>query len=212
MTMQATARETIVEMPLEMDSQEPDESLMLQYAEGDTGAFETLFQRHKNRVYGFIRRFMGGGCGCPPDDLFQEVFLRIVRGRAQYRPSAKFTTWLFTIVRSVCIDTMRKQKHQPLNTPVEETPGSDVTRESTSVIQITPRDHALERETGNILERLIENLPVEQREVLLLREKLNLPFREIARVTGCSVGTVKSRMRYALDALRKGLVAEGLMQ
>ncbi|HOE11840.1 MAG TPA: sigma-70 family RNA polymerase sigma factor [bacterium] len=208
--MHATARETIVEMPLEMDSPEPDESLMLEYAKGDAEAFETLFQRHKNRVYGFIRRFMGGSY--PADDLFQEVFLRIVRGRAQYRPSAKFTTWLFTIVRSVCIDTMRKQKHQPLNTPIEETPESDVTRESTSVIQITPRDHALERETGNILERLIENLPVEQREVLLLREKLNLPFREIARVTGCSVGTVKSRMRYALEALRKGLIAEGLMQ
>jgi len=210
MTMQATARETVVDMPLEMDSQEPDESLMLQYAQGDGEAFEALFQRHKSRVYGFIRRFMGGRC--PADDLFQEVFLRIVRGRTAYRPSAKFTTWLFTIVRSVCIDTMRKQKHQQVNMPMDEMPESNMTHESPPVIQITPRDHAADRETGEVLEQLIGILPAEQREVLLMREKLNLPFHEIARVTGCSVGTVKSRMRYALDSLRKGLIAEGLMQ
>ncbi|MFH1744522.1 MAG: sigma-70 family RNA polymerase sigma factor, partial [bacterium] len=128
------------------DSQEPDESLMLRYADGDAGAFEALFRRHKGRVYGFIRRFLGGGSSA--DDLFQEVFLRIARCRNTYRPRARFTTWLYTIVRSVCIDAIRKQKQSAGTVSIQESQEEKMAAENLHVLQPNPREHALQEEVG----------------------------------------------------------------
>ncbi|MFH1743565.1 MAG: sigma-70 family RNA polymerase sigma factor, partial [bacterium] len=121
-------------------------------------------------------------------------------------------TWLYTIVRSVCIDAIRKQKQSAGTVSVQESQEDKMAAENLHVLQPNPREHALQEEVGAVLERLVRQLPREQREVLLMREKLNLQFKEIAQITGCTIGTVKSRMRYALDTLRKSLIAEGLIQ
>jgi RNA polymerase sigma-70 factor (ECF subfamily) len=211
MTMQAAALDQIVDDSLPLDSQDPDEELMLRYARGDGRAFEILFHRHQRRVYGFIWRFTG--VGWQADDVFQEVFLRVIRNRKGYRlRSAKFTTWLYTITRSVCIDAIRKQKRRAICTSFQDSEETERAVSLLETVQETQRDEVYEKEVSAAVEQLVLRLPQEQREVLLLRERLNLPFQEIARITGCRIGTVKSRMRYALQALRRGLVAEGLVQ
>lgn len=89
-----------------VDDSIADEALMLRYARGDVEAFDLLFARHKRSVLAFIRGYIQA-----PDqaeDLMQNVFLRVIRNRSRYQATARFTTWLFTIVRSVCIDSDRK--------------------------------------------------------------------------------------------------------
>lgn len=207
--MEAAAQERIVDESLPVDSNDSDEDLMLRYVHGDGTAFEILFRRHKARVYGFIYRFTGGGHA---DDLYQEVFLRIIRSRHTYRPRAKFTTWLYAVARSVCIDAMRKENRRKDTTSLDELTETGQSPVPLPVSQGTQRDEAFDNETNALMHRLIQGLPEEQREVLLMREKLNLTFREIASITGCTVGTVKSRMRYALETLRKWLISEGFVK
>jgi len=208
--MEAAAQERIVDESLPVDPTDSDEDLMLRYARGDGTAFEILFRRHKARVYSFIYRFVGGGHTA--DDLYQEVFLRIIRSRHTYRPRARFTTWLYAVARSVCIDAIRKENRRTDTASLDELNETGQTLAHLPVTQGTQRDEVFQSETGALIERFIQMLPQEQREVLLMRERLNLTFREIASITGCTVGTVKSRMRYALESLRKWLIAEGFVK
>ena len=104
----------VMELPLTaagVDEQHSDEALMLRFAQGDEAAFDLLFHRHKNTVYAFIRKFIVSQEQA--DDLFQNVFLRVIRYRERYQPDARFSTWLFTITRSVCIDTIRRTSKIP---------------------------------------------------------------------------------------------------
>lgn len=187
-----------------------DEELMLLYARGDGQAFDALFERHKRSVYSFIRKFMVSGDLA--DDLFQQVFMKVIHNRERYQPSAKFSTWLFTITRSVCIDAMRKNGKRrwisifSRSEPSEE-PGEPM---AIACSDPTPRQWLQEQELSGIMQEIISTLPENQREVLLLRENTDLTFAEIAEVTGCSVNTVKSRMHYALLALRRGLEERGI--
>ncbi|MEW6238165.1 MAG: sigma-70 family RNA polymerase sigma factor [Candidatus Omnitrophota bacterium] len=202
MTIQDDGRETL--------SSAPDEELMQRYAQGEVEAFDELFQRHKNAVYAFIYHFVR--ISDSRDDLFQNVFLRIIRYRNQYKPTAKFTTWLFAITRSVCIDAMRKSHNAniiPLFPDGEDE--RDGGREMEPVCGgLSPREALHRSEIQRAIEETIRTLPPEQREVLLLREKTNLTFEEIAEAAGCSPNTVKSRMHYALLALRKELRKRGI--
>lgn len=186
-----------------------DEELMQRYALGDIAAFEELFTRHKNSVYAFIRGFITTEENA--DDLFQNVFIRLINARKKYKPSAKFSTWLFTITRSVCIDELRKKRRGKL-VPLDP-PTSDIEREN-PIMTIPcdtddPRDQAYESEIQSAMKEIIAGLPEQQKEVLLLREKTDLTFQDIAKITGCSANTVKGRMHYALLALRQGLTERG---
>ncbi len=179
------------------------------YGEGNMDAFEELFHRHKSSVYAFIHHFTHKTDSI--DDLFQAVFLRVIRYRNRYQAKAKFTTWLFTITRSVCIDAMRKQKTAdviqlfPYRTDEENSPDiSDFPGHG-----ILPHEASYENELQEAIEIVINSLPSEQREVLLLREKTDLTFEEIGKIVGCSSNTAKSRMHYALLTLRKGLKERG---
>lgn len=207
--MQTQTLETLIEM-LPGEALQTDEELMSRYAEGDAEAFDILFQRHKGSVYAFIRRFMASSDLA--DDLFQTVFMRIIQCRQRYRPTAKFSTWLFTITRSVCIDAMRKRKRMNrfLLIPIATEPNE----EEEAVVAISqgpsPRQILQENEMQRVLEEVIATLPEEQREVLLLREMTALTFAEIGEMIGCPVNTVKSRMHYALLALRRELTERGI--
>ncbi len=186
-----------------------DEELMLRYANGDMDAFDDLFQRHKQSVYAFIHQFLKQSDFS--DDLFQEVFLRIIRHRERYRPTAKFSTWLFTIARSVCIDAIRKggQANVISLFPDSESRDGISTIQSLTAHEKNPREATAQREIQTVVREIMRALPEKQREILLLREKTELTFEEIGRVLGCSANTAKSRMHYALLALRKGLQERG---
>ena len=183
-----------------------DESLMLRYRDGDVRAFELLVTRHRKPLFNFILRFVRDTAAA--EDVTQETFLRLVKGADAYERQAKFTTWLYTIARNLCVDASRRGKHRKaasLDAPIGDEDGS------ASLLDLVPDGgagvdrQAQSRELRVRLQQAIESLPDEQREIFLLREVADLQFNEIANVIGCPENTVKSRMRYALEKLREAL-------
>lgn len=192
--------------PLEERS---DEALMSLYQEGEVRAFELLVGRHERGVYNFVLRSVRRQDVA--EELTQEIFLRVVRSAERYEQSAKFTTWLYTIARNLCIDRARKhKKRQELS--LDAKIGDD--DEGASYVDMLVDERAnvshMSYERRAFLERLqeaLEELPAKQREVFLLKEVSGLKFREIAEAVDAPVPTVKSRMRYALKALRGHMAA-----
>ena len=183
-----------------------DESLMLRYRDGDVRAFELLVTRHRKALFNFILRFVRDTAQA--EDVTQETFLRLVKGADAYERQAKFTTWLYTIARNLCVDAARRGKHRKaasLDAPIGDEDGSasllDLVADGGAAVD----RQAQSRELAVRLRQAIEALPDEQREIFLLREVADLQFNEIANVIGCPENTVKSRMRYALEKLREAL-------
>lgn len=183
-----------------------DEELMEAYREGNARAFECLLRRHQRPVFNFILRHVG--VESVAEEMLQEVFLRIIKGTASYQRTAKFTTWLYTIARNLCVDQSRRAKHRhtvSLDQPVGR--GESQTRLSDLVPSDDPSvdRQAIGQELKQRLEHAIAQLSEDQREVFLMREYSGLPFKEIAEIMDCPENTVKSRMRYALERLRESL-------
>jgi RNA polymerase sigma-70 factor, ECF subfamily len=178
-----------------------DEELMRQFRAGDGGAFPVLVQRHRARVFAFVLRLTQDRARA--EDVLQETWLRVVRGASAWQPTARFTTWVYTIARNACVDGARREQHRAAESLSEEPPDAGAPWSN-------PERGAGATELRRFLEQAIAALPVEQREVFLLRELAGVPFAEIARVTGAPEPTVKSRMRYALEALRAHLRRQGV--
>jgi len=184
-----------------------DEELMETYQQGDTRAFEHLLKRHRKPVYNFLYRQVGNSALA--EDMLQEVFLRIIRGAPRYTRKAKFTTWMYTIARNLCVDQSRRAKHRQ-HPSLDQPLGRDSQGKRTLGDRMASQGPAVDRqaigsELRDHLAEAISTLSEEQREVFLMREYHNLPFKEIAEIVGCSDNTVKSRMRYALERLRQQL-------
>ena len=167
----------------------PDEELMLAYRAGDAGAFETLYKRHRGALYRFMLRSIRERSTA--EELFQEAWIRVIDARARYAPSARFTTWLFTIAHNLLVDHWRR-KGLSL---VELDPDAAVAADN-------PANQAEARESLGRLLRALEALPPAQREVFLLREEAGLSVAEIAAVTGADEEATKSRLRYAMAKLK----------
>lgn len=188
-----------------------DEALMGRYQDGDARAFEVLLRRHRRPVFNFLLR--STGVRESAEDLMQEVFLRIVRGAGEFRREAKFTTWLYSIARNLCVDHSRRMKfrrHTSLDAPAGDGAEGDSRAALVDFVRdqspgASPMRSTTNKELRAELTKAIESLGEEQREVFVMREYLGLQFKEIADIVGCPENTVKSRMRYALEALRKQL-------
>lgn len=183
-----------------------DEDLMERFAAGDTGAFEVLLKRHERGVYNFIYRLIRNREVA--NDLLQETFLRVVKNARRYSRKAKFTTWLYTIARNQCIDTVRKARHRDhasLDQPARHNPEGRTLMERLPGASPNGFDHADAGEMKVRIEQAIAQLSDEQREVFVMRQFMQLKFNEIAEVVGVSENTIKSRMRYALENLRLAL-------
>ena len=185
-----------------------DEVLMVRFQRGDRTAFTTLVRRHQTALYNFAFRQIGAQAVA--EEVVQDAFVRVVQNAADFKHEARFTTWVYTILRNLCIDQLRRRalrRHPSLDQ--RASPGGD--EEGPTLLEQTADKRAsVEREaTGTELKekiaRAVETLPEEQREVFLLREISNMPFKEIAVVTGVPENTVKSRMRYALERLQQAL-------
>jgi RNA polymerase sigma-70 factor (ECF subfamily) len=188
-------------------SDETDEQLMHAYREGNPRAFELLLARHERKVWNFLRRSVGDPTLA--EDLLQEVFLRVIKAHAEWKGEAKFTTWVYAIARNLCIDHARRAVHRDARSLDAPTRPDD---ESSSTLHdhLPSQDRDAEGLTsdGEVRARVdaaVAALPEDQREVFLLREVMDMPFAEIARVVGAPEPTVKSRMRYALERLREAL-------
>ncbi len=188
---------------------------MLAFKSGDAGAFATLVQRHRQSVFNFILRYVGHRQRA--EDLLQETWLKIVRNSAGYTPTAKFTTWVFTVARNLCVDNARKEQFRktsassksldsPLSDDDERTLGDLVGDEGAEA----PDRGADNAKVRVVLEGALRSLPDEQREVFVLREYQGISFKEIGLVVGTNENTAKSRMRYALEGLRKKLIEAGI--
>lgn len=182
-----------------------DEVLMLRYKEGDMDAFEVLLERYQQPLFAFCYRFCNDSAQA--QDLVQEVFLRLIKTAKNYEPRAKFSTFLYTFAHNLCIDYIRrgkKRKNVSLSEPVADAEGltlGDMMKDEKS----NPEKEYHQKTFEEALQKAVSELPEEQREIFLLREQMNLPFEEIARIAGCLPSTAKSRMRYALQSIRQKL-------
>lgn len=184
---------------------------MCAFQSGDKTAFRLLLARHQKPLFGFLLRFLKTYENA--EEAFQEVFLRVVKSQKDYKPTAKFTTWLYTLARHYCIDFMRKEKfrqHQSIDQDAGESSGHSrfekYLSNPESLESITEG-----KELQDHLMAVLDGLSPEQKTVFLLREFQNLPFDEIAKITQVPVNTVKSRMRYAVQAIQTGLGKRGIL-
>lgn len=185
-----------------------DEALMIRFQRGDKAAFAALVRRHQTPLYNFSLRHLRAQAAA--EDVVQDAFVRVVQKAADFKHEARFTTWLYTIARNLCIDHLRKQVHRKHPSLDQAKAGEGDGEGPTLGEQTADARASVERDaTGSELKKRIakavETLPEEQREVFLMREVANLPFKEIAEVTGVPENTVKSRMRYALERLQQAL-------
>ena len=168
----------------------PDEELMRAYGQGDAGAFETLYKRHRGPVYRFVLRAIKNRSTA--EELFQEVWIRVIEARSRYAPQARFTTWLYTIAHNLLVDYWRRK-------------GLTLVQLDEEQLVAAPDNPARQAEAREALTRLlqaIESLPAAQREAFLLHEEAGLSVAEIAAATGTNDEAAKSRLRYAMAKLK----------
>ena len=179
---------------------EPDEVLMGRYARGDAAAFERLYRRHEMRTWRYIERNVGNRATA--DELMQEVWFAVARQAPRYQPSARFTTWLFTIAHNRIIDWVRKSRPQ---TSIERLPyeAGSVVMQLTADPSSGPLAAAVAHEQSSAVAQALAELPIEQRDAFLMQIEGDLSVEEIATVTGVSFETSKSRLRYARLKLRE---------
>lgn len=183
-----------------------DETLMLRYQQGDRAAFAQLVRRHQTALFNFALRQVR--VQQVAEDVVQEAFVRVVSNAADFKHEARFTTWVYTITRNLCIDHLRKRalrKHPSLDESRGEEGDGPTLGEQTADPRASVEREATGTELKERIARAVDTLPDEQREVFLMREIANLPFKEIAEITGVPENTVKSRMRYALERLQEAL-------
>ena len=192
-------------MPVAGDSDaagDSDEALIRRYARGEAAAFEVLYRRHELRVWRYLQRNLRDAATA--DELMQEVWFAVARDAARYVPSARFTTWLFSIAHNRMIDSIRaRRRHVSLESLGHES--AEVARQLTADPSASPVAAAVARDEAAALIRAVEELPREQREAFLLQVEGGLEIEEIARITGSSFETTKSRLRYARTKLRQML-------
>ncbi len=180
-----------------LSQEESDEALMLAYAKGNASAFEQLYQRHKVIVFRFFTR---QSLPLPvAEELTHDTWLKIINARARYVATAKFTTYLFTVARRVAIDYQNKK-----NTRCELS-NEEAVIEQLSVVETKQADDNKRRVLNQALKQQIALLPIEQREVFLLKQESGFSIEDIATITQQNKEKVKSRWRYALKKLREGL-------
>lgn len=180
-----------------------DESLMLAYRAGDGKAFETLYGRWRGPLYRyFLRQCNHGG---QADELFQDVFMRVIDAAAGYEATAKFSTWLFRIARNRLVDHWRKTGREPLDPLPDAAEGEDSEFDPPAPEGAGPERAVEQGELRAALLAALAELPEAQREAFLLAEEGGLTLEEIAAISGVGRETIKSRLRYAVGKLRNAM-------
>jgi len=171
----------------------PDEELMAAYRDGDAAAFETLYARHRGRLYRFVLRSVKSRP--VGEELFQEIWLRVIEARGRYLPQERFTTWLYTIAHNHMVDHWRKRGLTLVALERDEAPGASP----------DPADQAQARQSLERFAAALQALPPLQREAFLLHEEAELSVAEIAAATGTNEDAAKSRLRYAMAKLKAAM-------
>jgi RNA polymerase sigma-70 factor (ECF subfamily) len=177
-----------------------DEQLMQRFGRGEVAAFDELYQRHELRIWRYIKRSVQNHASA--EELMQDVWFSVAREANRYRPTARFTTWLFTIARNRIVDVFRMNRdHGSLD---EEGDGpANIAARLAGDASLEPPERVLRQQHASALLAAVERLPAEQREAFLLHVEGELTLEEIAAATGTSFETAKSRLRYARVKLRQ---------
>lgn len=182
-----------------------DVEILSDVAGGDIEAYGQIVNRYKARLYNFVFRFVGDRETA--EDIVQETFLRAFRKRREYRAIANFSTWLFTIAGNLAKSELRRRKRWrlfSLHKDDEDEGGFDLPDETFRPDTVTESSIADVQ-----IHRAIQSLPANYRQVVLLRDVQGMSYQEIAEISGCPVGTVKSRVNRARLKLQQKLRNEG---
>ncbi|HLG53046.1 MAG TPA: RNA polymerase sigma factor [Steroidobacteraceae bacterium] len=182
--------------------EQADAQLMLRYAAGDVRAFEELYERNRRPLWRFIKRLAGDAAAT--DDVFQECWSRVIGGRARYRPTARFRTWLYRIAYNCCMDHWRRSGRRAGHETVDD----DAITAAADSESSNPLEIAVASEKSGRLNAALLRLPDEQRLAFLLYVEGGLTVAEIAQETGTGAETAKSRLRYAVTHLKEMLGAD----
>jgi RNA polymerase sigma-70 factor (ECF subfamily) len=176
-----------------------DNELICHFQNGHIDALETLVLRHKEKIYTSIYLLVKDKYLA--EDLFQEVFIKIIDTltNKKYNEEGKFLPWAIRIARNLCVDHFRKIKRRPT---IKNTDNYDIF-EVLNFSEESAEDKKIRLQSYGKMHKMLESLPEEQREVLILRHFADLSFKEIAELMNCSINTALGRMRYGLINLRK---------
>lgn len=182
-----------------MLNQRSDKELIFNYLDGNERAFEILLSRYKNKIYTSIYLFTKDRALA--EDIFQEVFIKIIDTlrKGKYNHEGKFVQWAMRISYNLCVDYHRRNKRRNHLSPTDDFDIFEVLRVSEEGVDAA----IMQSETHTRLRALVDMLPEEQREVVILRHYADMSFKEIASLTRVSINTALGRMRYALINIRK---------
>ncbi len=179
-----------------------DESLMLLYQQGDQASFEALYSKYKDVLYRYFLKHCSDRQ--QSEELYQEVWIKLINSAARYKPEAKFKTYLFTIAHNTLVDFYRKAKP----TQTIEFEDTEMTEDFTSnpATLALPEDEFTMKQKANQLMKALEELPADQKEAAILHFEQEMSVQEIAEITQVKTETAKSRLRYAKNKLKAAIL------
>lgn len=182
----------------------PDDELIHLYQGGNEDAFAQLLERYKKKVYGYILNVVRDKVIA--EDIFQETFFKVIRTlkKKQYTGEGKFIQWVIRISHNLIIDNFRQNGKISTISKIVKPDGKVVdVFDVVKIEQHSSEDHMIKKQILQDIRKLVEHLPFEQREVVILRHYYDLSFKEIAGMTNVSINTALGRMRYAIINLRR---------
>ncbi|KRP08970.1 MAG: RNA polymerase subunit sigma-24 [Sphingobacteriales bacterium BACL12 MAG-120813-bin55] len=184
----------------------PDKKLVKMYVSGDESALEVLINRHRDKIYSSV--YFTVKDAALAEDIFQDTFVKVIDTlrSGRYREQDKFLPWVMRISYNLCIDHFRRNKRMPIITTGDGYDIFDVLGFQDKNIE----DNLIADNTYSKVRSLVNNLPEEQRQVLILRHYSGMSFKEIAEMTGVSINTALGRMRYALINIRKMMAEKNI--
>lgn len=177
----------------------PDALLVKKYIDGDENALTILINRHQSKIFGFIYSKIADRD--ISDDIFQDTFIKVIRTLKSnsYNEEGKFLPWVMRIAHNLIIDHFRRNKKMPMFRETEEFSIFSIMSDDSLTIE----NQIIQDQVEVDLKKLIEELPADQKEVLVMRMYQDMSFKEISEITGVSINTALGRMRYALMNMRK---------
>lgn len=197
----ATMPESRVDSTGNPSANDVDVALMLRVGQGDEAAFEELIERHQNAVIGTVAKMLGNSSDA--EDITQQVFIRLWKSAPRYQPTAKFTTFMFTIARNLVFNESRRRSRKKEHSIDERE--DDFHLQTPDTQTAAPDAELIHAELQNSIDRAIANLPEKQRLAVILRRYEGMPYDEIGRILELSIPAVKSQLFRARNSLRESL-------
>jgi RNA polymerase sigma-70 factor (ECF subfamily) len=183
---------------------EPDVALMVRVKRGDTAAFSELVEKYKQPVMNFVARMLGDLTEA--EDVCQAVFVQVYRSAERYKASAKFSTWLYTIARNLCLNELRRRSRHPAESmDASQSAQSEIQPQYEDKRNPSPPDQLLQGELETKIDQALADLPENQRLAILLCRQDELSYEEISEILGCSLSATKSLIHRGRETLKHKL-------